>query len=106
MKRSEARRKMATELFTVHIDDLTHEGQGVARRDGKAVFVEGGLPGEDVECVYTVRRNRRDERRRPAARSLPVAIQQGCIGKRRWLRYRAVLRSAVEEGYGEPRRQR
>ena len=61
MKRSEARRKMATELFTVHIDDLTHEGQGVARRDGKAVFVEGGLPGEDVECVYTVRRNRRDE---------------------------------------------
>ena len=61
MKRSEARRKMATELFTVHIDDLTHEGRGVARRDGKAVFVEGGLPGEDVECVYTVRRNRRDE---------------------------------------------
>ncbi len=61
MKRSEARRKMATELFTVHIYDLTHEGQGVARRDGKAVFVEGGLPGETVECVYTVRRNRRDE---------------------------------------------
>ena len=61
MKRSEARRKLATELFTVHIDDLTHDGQGVARRDGKAVFVEGGLPGEEVECVYTVRRNRRDE---------------------------------------------
>jgi len=61
MKRSEARRKLATELFTVHIDDLTHEGRGVARRDGKAVFVEGGLPGEDVECVYTVRRNRHDE---------------------------------------------
>ena len=61
MKRSEARRKMATELFTVAIEDLTHDGRGVARRDGKTVFVEGGLPGETVECVYTVRRNRRDE---------------------------------------------
>ncbi len=61
MKRSEARRKMATELFTVTIEDLTHDGRGVARRDGKTVFVEGGLPGEEVECVCTVRRSRRDE---------------------------------------------
>ncbi len=61
MKRSETRRKMATELFTVTIEDLTHDGRGVARRDGKTVFVEGGLPGEEVECVCTVRRSRRDE---------------------------------------------
>ena len=61
MKRSEARRKIATELFTVTIEDLTHDGRGVARRDGKTVFVEGGLPGETVECVCTVRRSRRDE---------------------------------------------
>ena len=55
--------KLPAEPFTVHIDNLTHEGQGVARRDGKAIFVEGALPGEDVRCVYTTRRSRRDEAR-------------------------------------------
>ncbi|MFO7640602.1 MAG: TRAM domain-containing protein, partial [Candidatus Competibacteraceae bacterium] len=49
--------------MTVRIEDLTHEGRGVARRDGKAVFVEGALPGEEVRCVYTIRRSRRDEAR-------------------------------------------
>lgn len=65
MKRSvtQRRKKVEAETFGAHIDDLTHEGLGVARREGKAVFVEGGLPGEDVECVYTVRRNRLDEAR-------------------------------------------
>ena len=36
------------------IDSLDHEGRGVTRVDGKAVFVEGALPGERVE--YVVRR--------------------------------------------------
>ena len=53
----------AMEPFIVHIEDLTHEGHGVARRDGKAVFVEGALPGEEVRCMYTVRRGRHDEAR-------------------------------------------
>ena len=58
------RKAMAmAEPFTVRIEDLTHEGHGVARRDGKAVFVEGALPGEEVSCLYTVRRSRRDEAR-------------------------------------------
>jgi len=35
----------------------------VARRDGKAVFVEGALPGEEVSCRYTVHRSRYDEAR-------------------------------------------
>lgn len=49
--------------FIIRIDDLTHEGVGIARRDGKAVFVEGGLPGETVECVYMALRGRHDEAR-------------------------------------------
>lgn len=36
------------------IDSLDHEGRGVTRVEGKAVFVEGALPGERVE--YLVRR--------------------------------------------------
>lgn len=31
------------------IDSLDHEGKGVARVSGKAVFVEGALPGERIE---------------------------------------------------------
>jgi 23S rRNA (uracil1939-C5)-methyltransferase len=53
----------AMEPFTVRVEDLTHQGHGVARRDGKAVFVEGALPGEEVRCVYTARRGRHDEAR-------------------------------------------
>ena len=34
---------------TARIDGFTHGGEGVARVDGKAVFVPGTLPGEDVE---------------------------------------------------------
>ncbi len=33
------------------IESLDQEGRGVARRDGKAIFVEGALPGESVECA-------------------------------------------------------
>ena len=38
------------------IESLDHEGRGVAHVDGKAVFIEGALPGEMVE--YTVQRQR------------------------------------------------
>lgn len=38
------------------IQSLDHEGRGIARVDGKAVFIEGALPGERVE--YLVRRAR------------------------------------------------
>lgn len=37
---------------TLTIESLDHEGRGIAHRDGKAIFVEGGLPGEKV--TYSV----------------------------------------------------
>lgn len=40
---------------TVDIESLDYEGRGVARREGKTVFVEGALPGETV-AIETVRR--------------------------------------------------
>ena len=39
-----------------HIESLTHDGRGVARIEGKPVFIHGALPGETVEFVYTDRR--------------------------------------------------
>jgi 23S rRNA (uracil1939-C5)-methyltransferase len=38
------------------IESLDHEGRGVAHADGKAVFIEGALPGERVDYVSYCRK--------------------------------------------------
>ena len=60
------------------IESLDQEGRGVAHRDGKAVFVEGALPGERVRCTvlrrkpnYEIARADAIERASPA-RSVPA----------------------------------
>jgi 23S rRNA (uracil1939-C5)-methyltransferase len=47
--------------FEVAIEDLSHDGRGVGRRDGKAVFVSGALPGETVRVRQTGRNRNFDE---------------------------------------------
>jgi len=42
------------------IESLSHEGLGVARVDGKAVFIDGALPGEQVRFQVTKRRKSYD----------------------------------------------
>ncbi|AHG21234.1 23S rRNA methyltransferase [Chania multitudinisentens RB-25] len=41
------------QIFTVTVTDLDPFGQGVARHEGKAVFVAGVLPGEQAEIQLT-----------------------------------------------------
>ena len=41
--------------------DLAHDGRGIARVDGKAVFIEGALPGERVKFRVFKRRRQLDE---------------------------------------------
>jgi 23S rRNA (uracil1939-C5)-methyltransferase len=53
--------KPAQEPETAEISSLDHDGRGVARIDGKTVFVEGALPGEQVRVRRTHRRRRHDE---------------------------------------------
>ncbi len=36
----------------LQIDSLSHDGRGIARHQGKAVFVDGGLVGEQVEVAH------------------------------------------------------
>jgi 23S rRNA (uracil1939-C5)-methyltransferase len=44
------------DTFAVLVESLDQEGRGVAHREGKAVFIEGALPGERV--VYERRKNK------------------------------------------------
>lgn len=53
--------RFSRDPFAIAIDDLSHDGRGVARRDGKAVFVRGALPGERVLAQPTARHRHFDE---------------------------------------------
>ena len=54
-------RKLAPREFELDITDLLHDGRGVGRLDGKAVFVSGALPGETVRVRQTGRNRHFDE---------------------------------------------
>jgi tRNA/tmRNA/rRNA uracil-C5-methylase (TrmA/RlmC/RlmD family) len=53
--------KPAAAVETADIESLDHEGRGVAHVGGKAVFVDGALPGESVTFRRTRRQRRHDE---------------------------------------------
>ena len=54
---------LTTEPVIAEIETMTHEGKGIARVGGKTVFVDGALPGEKVEFIYTRSRRNYDEGR-------------------------------------------
>jgi len=56
------------------IESMDHEGRGVARADGKALFIEGALPGELVE--YTSYRRKRNYEKAHALRVLLASSQR------------------------------
>jgi 23S rRNA (uracil1939-C5)-methyltransferase len=47
----------------VRVESMAHDGRGVARVEGKAVFIEGALPGERVSYTVHARRRNFDEAR-------------------------------------------
>ncbi|HDZ09854.1 23S rRNA (uracil(1939)-C(5))-methyltransferase RlmD [Pseudohongiella sp.] len=55
------RQKLPAEAVSVTIERLSHEGRGVGKIDGKIVFVDGALPGEEVTAVYRAQRSQYDE---------------------------------------------
>ena len=72
-----ARQERTPEI--VKIVDLTHDGRGVARTDGKAVFVDGALPGETVSMLRMRRRRNLDEARtEKIIEASPDRVEPGC----------------------------
>lgn len=58
-----ARRPRRGDRLELTIDSLTHDGRGIARPDGKVVFVADALPGERVIATVLRRRRNHDEAR-------------------------------------------
>ncbi|WP_090728120.1 23S rRNA (uracil(1939)-C(5))-methyltransferase RlmD [Neptunomonas qingdaonensis] len=55
------KKPLPDEALTLHIESLSQEGRGVARHEGKTIFVEDALSGEDVEAQISVQHKRYDE---------------------------------------------
>ncbi|KTD41213.1 23S rRNA (uracil(1939)-C(5))-methyltransferase RlmD [Legionella parisiensis] len=51
MRRAKSKPNSVTQ--TAQIDNLSHDGKGIARINGKATFIQGALPGEQIEFQYT-----------------------------------------------------
>jgi len=61
--RKSRRRQLSTEPVLLDIETLSHDGRGIGRIDGKAVFVDGALPGESIKFTYTDSKRSFDEGR-------------------------------------------
>lgn len=81
MRRGEARkaRLKALSPFRTRIDSFAHDGRGVAHVDGKAVFIEGALPGEEVDFRYTaLRRGYAEGLAERIVSPAPDRVEPGC----------------------------
>jgi len=64
MARRRKRKTLPTEPVRIIIESLSHDGRGVAHHDdGKTIFVDAALPGEEVDFIYTNQRAKFDEGR-------------------------------------------
>ncbi len=61
MSRRRTPKPLPSALVSADIEELSHEGRGVARLEGKAVFIDNALPGERVLFRYTALHGRFDE---------------------------------------------
>jgi 23S rRNA (uracil1939-C5)-methyltransferase len=57
------RKRLPEPVSDVTIESLSHDGRGVAHLDGKAVFIDGALPGELVSFEYLSSHKKFDEGR-------------------------------------------
>jgi 23S rRNA (uracil1939-C5)-methyltransferase len=63
MSKRTRKKRLPGPVSDVSIESLGHDGRGVAHLDGKAVFIDGALPGEVVSFEYLSSRRKFDEGR-------------------------------------------
>ncbi len=73
------RKPLPKDPVATTIDDLTHEGKGVAHIDGKTVFIDQVLPGEEIKFTYINRRRQYDQGRLYSIdKPSDMRIEPGC----------------------------
>ncbi len=60
-KRRRRKRRVPEGLFRASIEAMSHDGRGIARIDGKTVFIDRALEGEELLFRYVYRRSSFDE---------------------------------------------
>ncbi|GAB6040739.1 23S rRNA (uracil(1939)-C(5))-methyltransferase RlmD [Endothiovibrio diazotrophicus] len=60
-RRRSRKQRLPADPVEATIDSMAHDGRGVAHLEGKAVFIDGALPGERVTFFYTSQRRSHDE---------------------------------------------
>jgi 23S rRNA (uracil1939-C5)-methyltransferase len=63
MSKRRGKQRLPEPCARITIESLAHDGRGVAHRDGKAVFIDGALPGESVAFEYLLTHRKYDEGR-------------------------------------------
>ncbi|HUT41565.1 MAG TPA: 23S rRNA (uracil(1939)-C(5))-methyltransferase RlmD [Gammaproteobacteria bacterium] len=63
MSKRSRKQRLPGPVDQVTIESLTHDGRGVTHVDGKAVFIEGALPGELIGFEYLATHSKFDEGR-------------------------------------------
>jgi 23S rRNA (uracil1939-C5)-methyltransferase len=79
MSKRRRNKRLPDPVSGITIDSLSHDGRGVAHLQGKAVFIDGALPGEVVSFEYLASRRRFDEGRvTTVTQASPDRVQPGC----------------------------
>ena len=79
MSRRPRKKRMPPPVSDITIESLGHDGRGVTHLDGKAVFIDGALPGEVVSFEYLTTRKKFDEGRvLEVQQASPDRVEPGC----------------------------
>ena len=73
------RRRLPVDPVVVTIETMSHDGRGVARVEGKTVFIQGALSGEKVAFAYTRQQRKHDEGRvQEVLEASPERVEPRC----------------------------
>lgn len=79
MSRREKHREDQEILIEADIESLSHDGRGIARIDGKIIFIDGALPSERIRFKYKKRRAGFDEAQAvEVLKPSPDRVEPGC----------------------------